>query len=65
MNATVISRWIRIIIGVFLTGASIAGCILSFKEGDKQTGYLLIGGSVLAIIYLYAVLTGKSGFGKI
>lgn len=65
MNTNNISRWIRIVIGTFLTIASVTGCILAFKEGDKQTGYLLIAGSVLAIIYLYSVLTGKSGFGKI
>ncbi|MBK8682693.1 MAG: hypothetical protein IPN31_12505 [Bacteroidetes bacterium] len=65
MNVNNISRWIRIVIGTFLTIASITGCVLAFREGDKQTGYLLVVGSVLAIIYLYSVLSGKSGFGKI
>lgn len=65
MNVQSISKTLRIVFGTMLLGASILGSILSFKEGDKQTGFLMIAGAALAAIYLYAVLSGKKGFGRV
>lgn len=65
MNANTISRGIRLVIGTLLCIASVMGCIISFREGDDQTGYILIFVIGFALVYLYAVVTGKTWFGKI
>jgi hypothetical protein len=60
-----ISRALRIVFGIFLFGGSVAGSILSFREGDNQTGGILIAVAVMAAIYLYAGIKNKKGFGNI
>ncbi|HPE96409.1 MAG TPA: hypothetical protein PKX04_00480 [Chitinophagales bacterium] len=42
-----------------------AGCILSFREGDEQTGWILLILLVLALIYAWYAFKGKKGFGQV
>jgi hypothetical protein len=65
LSTPVISRALRIVFGLFLLAGSIIGCIVSFREGDRQTGYILIVVGLMAAYYLYAGITGKKGFGNI
>ncbi|HAE14126.1 MAG: hypothetical protein H6548_06390 [Chitinophagales bacterium] len=60
-----ISRWFRIIMAVLLLLICGAGCILSFREGDEQTGWILLILLVLALIYAWYAFKGKKGFGQV
>ena len=38
---------------------------LSFREGDEQTGWILLILLVLALIYAWYAFKGKKGFGRV
>ncbi len=65
MKTELISRILRIVFGSFLLTGAIAGCVLSFRDGDNQTGVLLIVVALIAAFYLYTGIRNKKGFGNI
>jgi uncharacterized membrane protein HdeD (DUF308 family) len=65
VKTDVISRILRIVFGVFLLTGGVAGCVLSFRDGDTTTGVILIVVSLIAAFYLYTGIRNKKGFGNI